>query len=269
MKKLTLSLATLGLMLSMSGVLKAQSSPRRIDSLVIIARSLVHSGYVAWNKDEMLHGYAILQRAAVLAPENKYVDYYSSYAGYRLMTYAMATKNDELYKEFADVSEKTAERLSDKYSEWSEPKALLAAIYGIEIAHSWLNAPTLGPKSDAFAGKAIALDSTNPRAYLILGTSKLNTPGVFGGSVDKAVDYFRKAISLYENKPDKSVSDLEPSWGYVDALTWLGIAYEKQDKYTDALAEYRKALAVDPDYARAKYVLIPEVEKKIDSSVGK
>lgn len=266
MKKTTLSVAILGVSLFFSTLVMAQQRNTGVDSIITDARNLVDSGYTTWNKDEMLHGYALLQRAAVLTPGNKYVDYYLSYAGYCLMTYGMAMKQENMYKEFADAADKTAEKLSNKYPDWSEPKVLLAAIYGIEIAHNWMNGPTLGPKSSALAEKAIALDSTNPRAYLILGTGKLNTPGIFGGSVDKAVEYFRKSISLFESEPKKPTSDLEPSWGYIDALTWLGLAYEKQDRYAEALTEYRKALAADPDYGRAKYVLIPGVEKKIDST---
>jgi len=234
------------------------------DSLVIQGRSLVDSGYVEWKKEEMLHGYALLQRAAVLAPENRYVEYYVYYAGYRLMTYGMVTRQNDLYEEFAHQAESGSAALARSCPDWSEPKTLLAAIYGIEIAHSWINAPTLGPKNNALAEEAIAIDSANPRAYMILGISKLNTPSIFGGSLDKAVELFQKSVSLFESAKMKPASNLEPSWGYVDALTWLGIAYEKQGLYKQALAQYQKTLVADPNYSRARYVLIPEVEKKIE-----
>ncbi len=236
------------------------------DSLVLQGEKLVDSGYSMWKKGDMLHGYALLQRADVLAPGDRYVEYYLAYAAYRLMTYGMATKQDEVYDEFADRAEKTAERLDVRYPEWSEPGVLLAAVYGIEIAHSWIKAPTLGPKSSAIVEKALSVDSTNPRACMILGTGKFNTPGIFGGSVGKAVEYFRKSVALFESSGIRQGQDLEPSWGYVDALTWLGLAYEKQERYADALAAYRRALEADPNYARAKHVLIPEVESKIGSS---
>jgi tetratricopeptide (TPR) repeat protein len=239
------------------------------DSLVIQGRNLVDSGYVEWKKDAMLRGYALLQRASLLNPEDRYVEYYLAYAGYRLMTYGMAVKQDDIYKEFAERAEGRTEALARNYPDWSEPSVLLAAIYGIEIAHSWMNAPTLGPKSGDLLEKSLSIDSTNPRAYLILGTGKLNTPAIFGGSVEKAIDYFRESLSLYEAAAYHSRPVLEPTWGYVDALTWLGLAYEKQERYTDALSVYQKALQVDPNYARATYVLIPEVEKKIRSSNNK
>ena len=236
------------------------------DSLVIQGRSLVDSGYAEWKKDEMRHGYALLQRAAIISPDHKYADYYLSYAAYRLVTYGMATKDDNVYNEFIGQAENGTKKLDDKYPDWSEPRVLLAAIYGIKIAQSWMNAPTLGPKSNDLLEKALSIDSTNPRAYMVLGTSKLNTPAIFGGSVDKAVEYLRKAVSLFEAAGNKSRESLEPSWGYIDALTWLGLAYEKQERYGNALAVYQKALRTDPGYARARYVLIPELEKKISSA---
>lgn len=263
MNKMTLSIAILWICLLFSGAVMGQQRSFAADSIIIRARSMVDSGYTAWNKDEMLHGYALLQRAAVLDPGGKFVEYYLTYAGYRLMTYGMAMKQDDLYKEFADPADRRAEMLTGKYSDWSEPKALLAAIYGIEIAHSWMSGATLGARGNSLTERAISLDSTNPRAYLILGTSKLNTPGIFGGSVEKAVEYLKKSISLFESAPARPKSDLEPTWGYLDALTWLGLAYEKEGHYAEALAEYRKALATDPAYTRAKYVLVPGVEEKI------
>ncbi len=272
MKTQLIILVTLAMIIRSAAVFAkapAITSNPAADSVIVQGRGLVDSGYLEWKKDEMLHGYALLRRAAVLAPGDKYVEYYLAYAGYRLMTYGMAEKKDDVYKEFAGQAEKTVEALNEKYADWSEPKVLLAAIYGIEIAHSWMNAPTLGPKSSALVEEALSIDSTNPRAYLILGTSKLNTPGVFGGSVDRAVEYFRKAVSLYEAAGNKSPESLEPSWGYIDALTWLGLGYEKQERYSDALEVYRAALRVDHDCARAKYVLIPEVEKKISSANNK
>lgn len=263
MKKRTLCVTILGISLIFSSVLMARERTASADSLVILARSAVDSGYVTWNKDEMLRGYALLERARILAPGDRYVEYYLSYAAYRLITYGMAMKQDKLYKEFVDAAEKPAEALSYNYPGWSEPIVLLAAIYGIEIAHNWMSSMTLGPKSGSLVEKALAIDSTNPRAYMILGINKFSTPAIFGGSIEKALEAFRKSISLFEAAPVELRSDLAPSWGYIDALTWLGLTYEKEDRYADALDTYRKTLQLDPDYARARYSLIPGVEKKI------
>lgn len=170
-----------------------------IDSLVIQGRDLVDSGYVQWNKEEMLHGYSLLERAAALARNNRYPQYYLAYAGYRLMTYGMSIKEDSIYKEFADPAEKLAEKLVKDYAKLAEPKALLASIYGVEIAHNWTKSVTLGPESEDLAREALSIDSTNPRAYIVLGAGKLNTPGIFGGSVSKAVEYFKESVSLFES----------------------------------------------------------------------
>lgn len=236
------------------------------DSLIVQGKSLVDMGYLTWKKDEMLHGYSLFQRAETISPDNKLVEYYLAYAGYRLMTYGMAMKDSKLYDDFADQSEKRASDMGDRYGNWAEPKFLLASIYGIEIANNWMKGSLLGPKSGALADNGLSADSANPRAYLVIGSNKLNTPSFFGGSIDEAIKYLNKSITLFERERlnlGSSTNDLNPDWGYVDALTWLGIAYEKQERYSDALAVYEKTLQIFPDYARAKYVLIPELKKKM------
>ena len=243
-----------------------------VDSLIVQGKSLVDSGYLEWKTDEMLHGYSLLQRAETISSDDKLVEYYLAFAGYRLMTYGMAMKDSKLYDEFADQSEKRAIDLSDSYNSWTEPKVLLASIYGIEMAQNWMKGPLLGPRSNSLVSNALSMDSTNPRVYLILGGNKLNTPAVFGGSTDEAIKYFDKSISLFEQESASrasSTNDLSPDWGYVDALTWLGIAYEKQERYSDALAVYEKTLQLFPDFARAKYSLIPDLKKKMAGADGK
>lgn len=237
-----------------------------VDSLIVQGKNLVDTGYLEWKKDEMLHGFSLLQRAETISPDDKLVEYYLAYAGYRLMTFGMAMKDGKLYDQFADQSENRANDLSGKYESWAEPKLLLASIYGIEIAQNWMKGSLLGPKSSALVSSALSTDSTNPRTYLILGSNKLNTPALYGGSIDEGVKYLDKSVTLFEREilnRGSSTNDLNPDWGYVDALTWLGIAYEKQERYSDAIATYEKALRLFPDYARAKYSLIPDLKKKM------
>ncbi|MGC8595577.1 MAG: tetratricopeptide repeat protein [Candidatus Kryptoniota bacterium] len=242
-----------------------------IDLLIVQGKNLTEEGYITWDKDKMLRGYAILNRACITSPGNKFAVYYTAYAAYRLIIYGMVTKQDGIYDQFAHIADESTKRLTEKYTSWSEPYSLLAAIYGIEIAHNWLKGPILGPKSDQLLKEAISSDSTNPRAYLILGISKLNAPSLFGGSVDQAIEYFTKSIALYEReKSDKDrPNSLNPDWGYEDALAWLGLAYEKKGRLADALKVYEKALQSRPNYARVKYSLLPELRKKMASAVRK
>jgi tetratricopeptide (TPR) repeat protein len=237
-----------------------------LDSLICQGKSLTDNGYLTWNKDLMLQGYSLLQRAEKISHENKFVEYYLAFIGYRLMTYGMAMKEDQLYYDYVDQTKKRASDLCDTYENWSEPKPLLASIYGIEIAHNWMKSFFIGSKSEKLANAALSIDSANPRAYLVIGITKLNAPSIIGGGTKEGIEYLNMSVTLFERErqiQDSLKDDLRPDWGYVDALTWLGIAYEKKENYIGALAVYEKALQIYPSYTRAKYSLIPQLRNKM------
>jgi tetratricopeptide (TPR) repeat protein len=237
-----------------------------IDSLICRSKNLTDNGYLTWNKDLMLQGFSLLQHAEKISHENKFVEYYLAFVGYRLMTFGMAMKDDKLYDDYVDQTEKRASDLCDMYEHWSEPKPLLASIYGIEIAHNWMKSFFIGSKSEKLANAALSIDSANPRAYLVMGINKLNTPSIIGGGTKEGIEYLSKSVTRFERErqiQDSLKDDLRPDWGYVDALTWLGIAYEKQQNYTGALAVYEKALQIYPNYTRAEYSLIPQLREKM------
>ena len=56
------------------------------------------------------------------------------------------------------------------------------------------------------------LDPANPRVYHMLGQQAFNTPQAFGGSKEKALQYFEKALSLLEAQQDRQ-STIEVHWG--------------------------------------------------------
>jgi tetratricopeptide (TPR) repeat protein len=242
----------------------SQGGNSTIDSLIVQGKNHTETGYLTWDKDLMMQGYSLLQQADTISPNDKFVKYYLAYIGYRIMTYGMAMKDDKIYSDFSEWAEKRAKDLIETYKDWAEPKALLASIYGIEIAHNWMKSIFLGSKSMDLANNALSIDSTNPRAYLVIGIAKSNTPSLFGGNNDVSVQYLNKSIMYFERERlqnDSLKININPDWGYEDALTWLGIVYEKQKNYSDALAIYEKALQIYPNYARAKYALIPEVRE--------
>lgn len=243
-----------------------------VDSLIVQGKNLTETGYLTWNKYFMLQGYSLLQQADTISPNDKFVEYYLAFIEYRIMTYGMAMKDDKIYSEYADQAENRAKILIEKYKNWSEPKALLASIYGIEVAHNWMKSIFLGSKSMDLANNALSIDSTNPRAYLVIGIAKSNTPSLFGGSNDESIQHLNKSIMYFERERlqrDSSKINITPAWGYEDALTWLGIAYEKQENYSDALTVFEKVLQIYPNYARAKYSLIPEVQEKMAQAYKK
>lgn len=59
--------------------------------------------------------------------------------------------------------------------------------------------------------KAKALNPDNPRVYFMLGTTKFNTPSMFGGGPDAAKPYLTIAKQKYTQA--KPASAIAPNWG--------------------------------------------------------
>lgn len=59
--------------------------------------------------------------------------------------------------------------------------------------------------------KAKALNPDNPRVYFMLGTTKFNTPAMFGGGPDAAKPYLTTAKQKYTLA--KPASTIAPNWG--------------------------------------------------------
>ena len=122
--------------------------------------------------------------------------------------------------------------------------------------------PSKGSQNVAFTSEAIGISPDNPRVLLQRGISKFNTPEFFGGSKEKAMDYFKNSISIFE-KTDESDSKI--NWGYLDALAWLGKTHAQLGEYEAAISVYKKTLQIQPNFSWVKNDLLPAVQEKITS----
>jgi tetratricopeptide (TPR) repeat protein len=234
-----------------------------LDEFVRSAKETVERGSIEFDKSLLMQGHSMFERALAMEPDNPLLQYHVAYAEYRLMTFLLNREKDR----FDPVADKTVDRLERilrRKPDWSEAQALLSAIHGLQIAKSWTRALTLGPKANTLAQQATENDPENPRAWLMHAAQKLNTPRMFGGSIDEALDAYKKAVALFENKTD--TDPLNPAWGYTDALVWLGITYERLDHDENALAVFQKVLDVEPEYGWVRYNLLPSLEEKIASN---
>jgi tetratricopeptide (TPR) repeat protein len=89
--------------------------------------------------------------------------------------------------------------------------------------------------------KAIHLDGKSAQAYLSRGVGNYYLPPMFGGSIDKALADFGKAI------------ELNPK--LADAHLWLGVAYRKANRLPEARASLSKAVQLNPNRIWAKQQL--------------
>jgi len=153
--------------------------------------------------------------------------------------------------------------LDKKSQNAAEAHALLSMTYGQKIRIQPGKGMILGIRSRRSIKKAKKIDSDNPRIVLSEAISHYNTPSQFGGSQEKGLAGFKRAVSLFMSEDDRPQH--LPTWGKVEALTWLGIAYMQTEQYQHAQDSFEKALAINPNYGWVKYSLMPLLNSKIST----
>lgn len=219
---------------------------------------LAEKALIVYDKDLLLQAREILMKEN----SNPAAFYYQTFCEYKLLEMSTRPGNDYLFDKYYEEATAHAEQISSLKDNESEGKTLLAAIYMMKIANSSMSAVTLSPKVHSLLDDAQKSDPKNPRPYLIRGIMKYQTPGIFGGSYEDAAKNFSKAIQLFEKQD--SVDQLKPHWGYLETLAWLGKAQEQLENYEAAKFAYEKALKVEPNYGWVKFVLLPQLMKKLN-----
>ncbi len=175
--------------------------------------------------------------------------YAAALANYRLsIAYAFVgqDKPDEA-RAALNIAIKQVENLTKNQAEDSELWALLAQLYGLQIAYTPLQGATLGNKADHALSTAKTLQADNPRIYLVQGINTYNTPAIYGGSKKAALDALDRAIELYE-----SDTHSEYHWGHAEAYTWRGLAHTEMGETEKAHQDWQTALQIAPHYRWAK-----------------
>ena len=172
---------------------------------------------------------------------------------------AMGNKMQEKAEEHLAKAKEYTLQVLKADEKMANAHALLSGIYGMEIGFSPMKGMTLGSKSNKAIKTAFKLDPNNAFAFYQQASSYLHTPAMFGGSIKKAISYYQKSVDAFEN----SGQDLKENWLYLSAMTWLGIAYQKNEQYAAAKKVFEKALAYEPYHGWVKYKLLPSVEKSL------
>jgi tetratricopeptide (TPR) repeat protein len=220
------------------------------------ARVLIDNAMPAGDVDGFRAARALLERALTVEPNDGWLLHYLGFALYREVgvTVGRTGKMDDVLLEQADAALERAGRVA----QIPETHAVRSGVLGMMIGSSPLKGMTLGPRAGAQMERALELDPSNPRVWLMRGVGAMNTPEMFGGGLEKAEEYLVKSIALFSG--DKPAAPA-PSWGAGEVHAWLGQVYARQGKKDAARAEYQRALAIEPNDAWVKFGLLPALDK--------
>jgi len=237
-----------------AGTARAQSpAARLLDS----ARGLIAQGTPAGDVEMLRTAQVLLERAAIASPDDAWPLHYQAYAMYREATLRMGRDGQDvrpLLERIDSILERSA-----KLKAIPETHALRASVLGMMIGSNPLRGMLLGPRSSSQMERAMELGPDNPRVWLLRGIGAFNTPAMFGGGVEAAEGFLRKAIDLFAEDHPVGVA---PSWGLNEAYAWLGQAYAKQSKIDLARSNYERALALEPRDDWVRMVLLPALDRK-------
>jgi tetratricopeptide (TPR) repeat protein len=175
-------------------------------------------------------------------------DYQQAYAGYRLAISANILGQRDLAISALESAKDTLEPLTASSAN-ADNLALLSSVYGMLIGLDNSKGAEYGAKAGATIAQAKALDPANPRVPLVQAIAAFNTPEMYGGSKQGAIDLSSKAIELYAIPCDNIC------WGHAEAYTWRGLAKQNLGDVDGAIADWQQALVVESDYSWAQFLL--------------
>jgi tetratricopeptide (TPR) repeat protein len=253
-----LTAATVITILAVS-IIKPQATP--VNDLLKEGKAISQQANAHYDQLLLLKAKSVFEQAYAADTTNPLPLYYITYTGYKLLE--MNLRDKDAFEKYYEETEKNGLQLSETKGMESEGKTLLASIYMMKIANSPMSAISLSSTIFNLLGEAEKANAKNPRIYIVRGSMKFNMPKMFGGSYSDAADNFRKSVSLFEK--EEIADSLQPSWGYLESLAWLGRSYEQLENYEAAKFIYQKALSIEPEFGWVKYNLLPALEKNMSS----
>ncbi len=178
---------------------------------------------------------------------------------YGYVAWCLGNNRKEAADQYLTQMEKSLAALKRAAGATAEYHAFYAAAYGFRIGLSLWKAPYLGPKSMSHANQALKTNPESWRAHMEMGNIWRHMPAVFGGSPEKALGYYLKAVALIEAQPQRVRTE---NWSYLNLLVTVGQICQASGDISRAGIYYRQTLEVEPRFAWVRNGLIPSLKKK-------
>lgn len=162
---------------------------------------------------------------------NKWPDHWAPhfYAAYAQMQITFfepdATKKDP-WLDKAETHLTKVKELLGETDEWEVLAANIASSrMSIDPENRWMK---YGPIFEEHMKTAKTKNENNPRVYYLRGTSLFYTPKEFGGGPEKALPFFEKAKTIFDQENRDDI--LDPYWGYLANDYFLNLCHETLKK---------------------------------------
>ncbi len=223
------------------GTLQAQQSPKER-----IYQALISDRMDDWEQVivELYSRKASLSDAQL----GELVNFYYGYSGW-----LMEEGPEKKAKRYVEEADEIIDYLLAKYPKESDWYAYKGAFYGYKIGMDPLKAPFLGGQSMDNIDLALEYGPERPQGWIEKGNALFYMPKAFGGSKEKALEAYKKAIRFMEKEPET----LRYNWVYLNVLMILGQSYEKTENYKMAKITYDKLLLIEPNFSYVRDELYP------------
>jgi tetratricopeptide (TPR) repeat protein len=182
------------------------------------------------------------------------VNYYYGYTAWVL--------GEDLEKKanrYIDEAEEIIDELMVKYPNNPDWHAYKGAFIAYKIGLRPMKAPFLGSESIKNIDRAIEIDPQRHQGWIERGNALFYMPKAFGGSKEKALEAYKKAIRIMESAPES----LQQNWLYLNVLMVLAQSYEKTENYQMAKGTYKKILQIEPNFIYVRDELYPAFMKSL------
>ncbi|MDW7690468.1 hypothetical protein R9C00_23085 [Flammeovirgaceae bacterium SG7u.111] len=212
MKKVALVLNVFFVLFLLSSTCFAQSS--KYETAILKGKALLGEGHATGDFQKAINYF---ERIAKKETDEWLPVYYQAFA------MSFAANNLEGVKQKDQEFNKALKVLesAEKIEENSEVLALKGFINMLKLGNDPQNlGPLLPPVINQLYGKALKLDSQNPRAMLFLGQMQYGSAEYFGGGTEDACATIQKAYAIFEKQQGQEKT-IMPAWGMESAKKYI------------------------------------------------
>jgi tetratricopeptide (TPR) repeat protein len=169
-------------------------------------------------------------------------------AHYGFIGYCLGRDEKSRARPYLEKAENLAIELLARSPDDPRFLALRGALYGFRMGYQPQKMMVLGPKSMKIIGRAEELGPEIPQVWIESGNKDWHMPAAFGGSRERAIQEYKKAIQLMEKDP----AFTKNNWYYLNVHMILASWYESRNMTFFAHEIYRKLLTIEPRFNWAK-----------------